>query len=136
MSIQRRGHRYRDAETGKTVDAWFPSSNRRLTRHCLAERAGFILGNFIDVSIGDLTQPPLSTEEVWLRLHLISQRLVKPNESNLDGIFDLLTNVAWTSAGLVLPGRVDDLRNAVAADYHHLIVRPSINFPGRPNTSC
>ena len=108
MSIQRAGHRYRDAETGKTVDTWFPLSSSRLFRHCLAERAGFISGDFVDVSIEDLTQPPLSTEEVWLRLHLMSQRLIKPNGVNLDGIFDLLANVAWTSAGPVLPGRVDE----------------------------
>ena len=36
---------------------------------------------------------------MWLRLHLLSHRLVRPHELNLDGIFGLLTNVVWTSAG-------------------------------------
>jgi 2,3,4,5-tetrahydropyridine-2-carboxylate N-succinyltransferase len=51
------------------------------------------------VEIADLDAPPASTADVWLRLHLLSHRLVKPHETNLDGIFGLLTNVVWTSAG-------------------------------------
>ena len=51
------------------------------------------------VEIADLDAAPASTEDVWLRLHLLSHRLVKPHGLNLDGIFGLLANVAWTSAG-------------------------------------
>ncbi|KAA1418736.1 2,3,4,5-tetrahydropyridine-2,6-dicarboxylate N-succinyltransferase [Nocardioides humilatus] len=51
------------------------------------------------VEIADLSAPPASTVDVWLRLHLLSHRLVRPHEINLDGIFGLLTNVVWTSAG-------------------------------------
>jgi 2,3,4,5-tetrahydropyridine-2-carboxylate N-succinyltransferase len=51
------------------------------------------------VEIADLTAPPASTPDVWLRLHLLSHRLVAPHETNLDGIFGLLSNVVWTSAG-------------------------------------
>jgi 2,3,4,5-tetrahydropyridine-2-carboxylate N-succinyltransferase len=36
---------------------------------------------------------------VWLRLHLLSHRLVRPHTINVDGVFGLLTNVVWTSAG-------------------------------------
>jgi 2,3,4,5-tetrahydropyridine-2-carboxylate N-succinyltransferase len=93
MNIQRVGHRYRDVETGKTIDVWFPASNSRMNRHCLAEKAGLILGDFVDVTIESLDEAPRSTEEAWLRLHLLSKRTVKPNEINLDGIFGLLTNV-------------------------------------------
>ncbi len=46
-----------------------------------------------------LETPPLSAADAYLRLHLLSHRLVKPHGQNLDGIFGLLTNVAWTSAG-------------------------------------
>jgi len=42
-----------------------------------------------------------STPEVYLKLHLISHRMVKPHEVKLDGIFGLLPNVAWTSEGAV-----------------------------------
>ena len=51
------------------------------------------------VEIADLSAPPADTTDVWLRLHLLSHRLVVPHEINLDGVFGLLTNVVWTSAG-------------------------------------
>ncbi|NEK59995.1 2,3,4,5-tetrahydropyridine-2,6-dicarboxylate N-succinyltransferase [Geodermatophilus sabuli] len=49
----------------------------------------------------DLSAPPADTYDVWLRLHLLSHRLVRPNGVDLTGVFGLLTNVAWTSAGPV-----------------------------------
>ena len=51
------------------------------------------------VGIDDLAAAPTSTTDAWLRLHLLSHRLVAPHGINLDGIFGLLTNVVWTSAG-------------------------------------
>ncbi|HWJ82042.1 MAG TPA: 2,3,4,5-tetrahydropyridine-2,6-dicarboxylate N-succinyltransferase [Nocardioides sp.] len=51
------------------------------------------------VEIADLSAPPVTTQDVWLRLHLLSHRLVRPHEVSLDGIFGLLNNVVWTSAG-------------------------------------
>jgi 2,3,4,5-tetrahydropyridine-2-carboxylate N-succinyltransferase len=51
------------------------------------------------VVINDLAAPPADTVEVWLRLHLLSHRLVQPHGQNLDGIFGLLTNVVWTTLG-------------------------------------
>ena len=53
--------------------------------------------------IEDLQQPPQNTADAYLRLHLLSHRLVKPREINMDGIFGALPNVAWTSAGPVDP---------------------------------
>jgi 2,3,4,5-tetrahydropyridine-2-carboxylate N-succinyltransferase len=44
---------------------------------------------------------PASTPEAYLKLHLLSHRLVKPHGLNLSGIFALLPNVAWTSAGAI-----------------------------------
>jgi 2,3,4,5-tetrahydropyridine-2-carboxylate N-succinyltransferase len=51
--------------------------------------------------IADLAAPPVDPHDVYLRLHLLSHRLVAPHGANLDGVFGLLTNVAWTSAGPV-----------------------------------
>ncbi|WP_182377286.1 2,3,4,5-tetrahydropyridine-2,6-dicarboxylate N-succinyltransferase [Nocardioides sp. WS12] len=51
------------------------------------------------VEIADLATAPAGTTDVWLRLHLLSHRLVAPHGQNLDGVFGLLTNVVWTSAG-------------------------------------
>lgn len=42
-----------------------------------------------------------STPEAYLKLHLISHRLVKPHGLSLAGVFPLLPNVAWTSQGAV-----------------------------------
>jgi 2,3,4,5-tetrahydropyridine-2,6-dicarboxylate N-succinyltransferase len=44
---------------------------------------------------------PSSVPEVYLKLHLFSHRLVKPHGLNLDGMFGLLPNVAWTSQGAI-----------------------------------
>ncbi|MDR3359909.1 MAG: 2,3,4,5-tetrahydropyridine-2,6-dicarboxylate N-succinyltransferase [Bifidobacteriaceae bacterium] len=53
----------------------------------------------------DLDAPPVGAADAYLRLHLLSHRLARPNELNLDGIFAALPNVVWTSAG---PCRVED----------------------------
>ncbi|WP_339805472.1 2,3,4,5-tetrahydropyridine-2,6-dicarboxylate N-succinyltransferase [uncultured Marinobacter sp.] len=42
-----------------------------------------------------------STPEVYLKLHLLSHRLVKPHNVKLDGIFGLLPNLAWTNEGAI-----------------------------------
>jgi 2,3,4,5-tetrahydropyridine-2-carboxylate N-succinyltransferase len=129
MTIQRTGHRYRDVETGKTLDVWFPTPGVLPKRGCLAEKVGLVAGDVVEVSIDSVDAVPASTEDAYLRLHLLSERAVRPNEINLEGLFGLLPNVAWTSAGPVLPAKVEQLRGLVAAEYHHLTV-PSIDkFP-------
>ncbi|MFZ3391956.1 2,3,4,5-tetrahydropyridine-2,6-dicarboxylate N-succinyltransferase [Rhodococcus sp. 7Tela_A2] len=50
-------------------------------------------------TIADLSAPPVDTHDVYLRLHLLSHRLVKPHGQSLDGIFGLLANVVWTNYG-------------------------------------
>ena len=57
-----------------------------------------------------LAEAPKDAFEVYLRLHLLSHRLIRPHQANLDGIFGLLNNVAWTSAGPCPPERIDELR--------------------------
>jgi 2,3,4,5-tetrahydropyridine-2,6-dicarboxylate N-succinyltransferase len=49
--------------------------------------------------IPSLTEPPADAHDVYLRLHLLSHRLVRPHEANLDGVFGLLANVVWTNHG-------------------------------------
>jgi 2,3,4,5-tetrahydropyridine-2,6-dicarboxylate N-succinyltransferase len=53
----------------------------------------------VSTTIEDLQSAPRDAYDVWLRLHLLSHRLVAPRSINLDGIFGHLTNVVWTSAG-------------------------------------
>ncbi|MDR1432127.1 MAG: 2,3,4,5-tetrahydropyridine-2,6-dicarboxylate N-succinyltransferase, partial [Propionibacteriaceae bacterium] len=47
----------------------------------------------------DLDTPPTSAPDAYLRLHLLSARLCQPRTINLDGLFAVLPNVVWTSAG-------------------------------------
>lgn len=51
----------------------------------------------------DLDQAPTDAADVYLRLHLLSHRLVAPHGTNLDGIFGLLNNVVWTNHGPCSP---------------------------------
>jgi 2,3,4,5-tetrahydropyridine-2-carboxylate N-succinyltransferase len=44
---------------------------------------------------------PSSVPEIYLKLHLLSHRLVKPHQTDLTGMFGILPNVAWTSAGAI-----------------------------------
>ena len=54
-------------------------------------------------------RPPANVPEAYLKLHLLSHRLVKPHGTNLEGLFGALPNVAWTSEGAIdlneLPAR-------------------------------
>lgn len=60
----------------------------------------------VATTIADLQAPPVDTHDVYLRLHLLSHRLVRPNTVNLDGIFGHLPTVAWTQLG---PVAVEDV---------------------------
>ena len=57
----------------------------------------------VDTSIASLADPPADAYDAYLRLHLLSHRLIRPHEANLDGLFGVLNNVAWTSHGPVDP---------------------------------
>jgi len=62
--------------------------------------------------IADLSAPPADTHDVWLRLHLLSHRLIQPHGASMAGeaVFGLLTNVAWTTLGPVLPAEAAAVR--------------------------
>jgi 2,3,4,5-tetrahydropyridine-2-carboxylate N-succinyltransferase len=79
--------------------------------------------------IADLTAPPADTYDVWLRLHLLSHRLIRPHGANLDGIFGLLTNVAWTSAGPVLATELQERSARLRATHGHVTVHGVDKFP-------
>ncbi|MBN2647570.1 MAG: tetrahydrodipicolinate succinyltransferase [Thiotrichales bacterium] len=129
MTIQRVGHRYTDAKTGVTLDVWFPRSNKEIARYCLALKAGVIKSDFVTVEIASVDEPPKSTEDAYLRLHLLSECAYKPHEINLNGIFGLLANVAWTNAGPVLPSEVETLREGIAGEPIQFTVTAIDKFP-------
>ncbi|GAA0718688.1 2,3,4,5-tetrahydropyridine-2,6-dicarboxylate N-succinyltransferase [Dactylosporangium roseum] len=108
-------------ESGQVLDVWFPAGHLSLgaapsdVPDLSAPSGGALPGlrtEPVRVEIQSLGDAPTSTAEVYLRLHLLSHRLVQPHQANLDGQFGLLANVAWTSAGPCPPERVDELRLA------------------------
>jgi 2,3,4,5-tetrahydropyridine-2,6-dicarboxylate N-succinyltransferase len=128
MTVTRTGHKYFDAQSGKTLDVWFARSNQKIARSCLAQKVGLIQSEFIELSI-EIDQVPTSAEDAYLRLHLLSEGAVVPNSINLQGVFGLLNNVAWTSAGPVLPAKIEELRALIADEHHHLLVNSIDKFP-------
>ncbi len=63
----------------------------------------------------DLDAPPADAPDAYLRLHLLSHRLVVPHGLNLDGIFDVLENVVWTDAGPCAVADFDATRRRIRA---------------------
>jgi 2,3,4,5-tetrahydropyridine-2,6-dicarboxylate N-succinyltransferase len=66
--------------------------------------------------VSDLQAPPTDTSDAYLRLHLLSHLLVRPNSINLDGIFGHLPAVVWTNAGPVHPDDYSRLRPLLQRD--------------------
>ena len=98
------------AADGAVLDVWFPApgagplsaadaSLRDTLRALAADDADRGTTQAVVELEVDLDAAPASTADAWLRLHVLSHRLVRPNELNLDGVFGLLTNVVWTNHG-------------------------------------
>jgi 2,3,4,5-tetrahydropyridine-2-carboxylate N-succinyltransferase len=77
----------------------------------------------------DVDAAPTSAADVYLRLHLLSHRLAAPNSINLDGLFTLLNNVAWTDLGPVALADLDDVRLARRAAGAALTVKAVDKIP-------
>lgn len=77
----------------------------------------------------DLDAPPSGAADAYLRLHLLSARLVRPRELNVDGIFGQLPLVAWTDLGAVHPDDLDELRARRRLAGKNLIVHGIDKFP-------
>jgi 2,3,4,5-tetrahydropyridine-2,6-dicarboxylate N-succinyltransferase len=97
------------ASSGATLDVWYPAPNlgpliksakikSALESLAVPDEVRGVTKKVIEIEI-DLATPPKSTEDAYLRLHLLSHRLVAPHGLALDGIFPLLANVVWTSQG-------------------------------------
>ena len=77
----------------------------------------------------DLDAPPATTSDAYLRLHLLSHRLVRPRGMNLDGIFSSLPNVVWTSAGPCAIEGFERVRTRLRARGGHLTIFGVDKFP-------
>ncbi len=77
----------------------------------------------------DLDAPVKDAKDAYLRLHLLSHRLVKPHGQSLDGLFAALINVAWTSSGPCALADFAEVRNKLRARFGHLTVFGVDKFP-------
>ena len=82
----------------------------------------------VNVSI-DTSAAPRDATDAYLRLHLMSHRLALPNSMNLDGIFGLLSNVAWTSLGAVPIDQIDEVTFNLRRRGEHLTIHGVDKFP-------
>ncbi|MFF9487713.1 2,3,4,5-tetrahydropyridine-2,6-dicarboxylate N-succinyltransferase [Streptomyces sp. NPDC014676] len=140
------------AADGTVLDTWFPapvladepgpSGTERLS----AEQAAQLLGGGATAAVGpdarrgvevvavrtvisSLAEKPVDAHDVYLRLHLLSHRLVRPHGQNLDGVFAHLANVAWTSLGPVAVDDLEKVRLNARAEGLHLAVTSVDKFP-------
>lgn len=121
------------SSTGTVLDVWFPhptltesietagttrppaedSQHLDVLSNIDAERGVEVV--VVRTAIASLSEPPIDTYDVWLRLHLLSHRLIQPHEANLDGVFGLLTNVIWTNYGPCLVEGFEEVRMRLRA---------------------
>lgn len=77
----------------------------------------------------DLDAPPADASDAYLRLHLLSHRLARPRDINLDGLFGVLPNVVWTSAGPCAIEGFERVRTRLRARGGHLTIFGVDKFP-------
>lgn len=101
------------SSSGTVLDVWYPQPQLGLGPQTLGqaspEHADLSAAAGDDPARGvtqqvvfsqiKLSEPPADTADAYLRLHLLSHRLVKPNSINLVGVFAQLPNVVWTNFG-------------------------------------
>ena len=118
------------------LDAWYPQP-------VLGEKSAHVAGleRGIDTdtlrgvrvevvtTTSQLDAAPTNAADAYLRLHLLSHRLVAPRTVNLDGLFGLLTNVAWTSLGPVAVEKVTEVAISARAKGTQLQVYSLDKFP-------
>jgi 2,3,4,5-tetrahydropyridine-2-carboxylate N-succinyltransferase len=131
------GHGIATIAKGTTLDVWFPTPTlsqltgsipTELTALVGRDEARGVTREIVSIEI-DLTKAPANAADAYLRLHLLSHRLVKPHGLALDGIFGILSNVVWTSVG---PCSVEDFeltRARLKAAHGHITVFSVDKFP-------
>jgi len=131
------GHGIATISNGTTLDVWFPSPSlspisasvpTELTSLAGADAARGVTREVISIEI-DITKAPTNAADAYLRLHLLSHRLVKPHGVALDGIFGLLSNVVWTSVGPCAVDGFEITRARLKAAHGHVSVYGVDKFP-------
>jgi len=131
------GHGIATISNGTTLDVWFPSPSlsalsgsapAELTALAGTDAARAVTREVISIEI-DTTKAPANAADAYLRLHLLSHRLVKPHGVALDGIFGLLSNVVWTSVGPCAVDGFEITRARLKTAHGHVSVYGVDKFP-------
>ncbi len=118
---------YRDLALGE-LPSGATTPTTPMTLRAEADPVRLVRFEIIETRI-DLDAPPDGVADAYLRLHLLSARLVRPRELNVDGIFSQLGLVAWTDLGAVHPADLDELRAQFRLAGRHLTVHGIDKFP-------
>ncbi|HEY0186526.1 MAG TPA: 2,3,4,5-tetrahydropyridine-2,6-dicarboxylate N-succinyltransferase [Cellulomonas sp.] len=126
-------------DSGTVLDTWYPSpvlgapADHDLCPSDLAAAAGDdpARGTRLEPvrTTIDLDAAPASTSDAYLRLHLLSHRLVRPHGLNLDGIFAVLPNVVWTDQGPCAVGGFEATRRRLLTAGRRATVLSVDKFP-------
>lgn len=92
------------------------------------ERRG-VRSAVVYVALADLGAPPETVADGYLRLHLLSHRLVAPRGLNVDGLLGVLPNVAWSDQGPFLADRYGEVASRFMADGERISVRSVDKIP-------
>ena len=131
------GHGIATIAKGVTLDVWFPSpAMSKLPASVPAELSALVgtddlrgvSRDVVSVEI-DISKAPADAADAYLRLHLLSHRLVKPHGLALDGIFGILSNVVWTSVGPCVVEDFEITRARLKAAHGHVSVYGVDKFP-------
>lgn len=125
--------------SGQVLDAWYPDPHLGQPKPdsqplaCLralrtSDETRAVTTEIIKTVI-NLDEAPSDTADAYLRLHLLSHRLRKPRSINLDGIFGVLPNVVWTTAGPCHVDTFDDVRPRLHSHRGGLVVLAVDKFP-------
>lgn len=137
MSSLAHGHGIATLAGTTVLDVWYPapalgalvgSPDPALTALAIPDNDRGITREVVSLEI-DLTKAPADAKDAYLRLHLLSHRLVKPHGQSLDGIFGLLANVVWTSVGPCAVEGFELTRAKLKAKYGTVTVLSVDKFP-------
>ncbi len=124
---------------GNVLDVWFPApalgepddgeAPADLSALEGKDEARAVVREVRRVVVDDLQAPIADAPDAWLRLHLLSTRLVRPHTISMEGVFGALTNVVWTSAGPCAVAGFEATRARLRASGQHVSVFGVDKFP-------
>lgn len=113
---------------GELKSAPQPTVDRELLKETESDQIRSVTREAFEIEV-DLDQPIKDAKDAYLRLHLLSHRIVKPHEQSLDGLFAALTNVVWTSHGPAAVADFNQVRSLLKARFGAVTVFGVDKFP-------